>query len=155
MQKVAHQRKGHPKVRRLALAILQAAGLSSHRYIDEAKAIAGYVQQKMQYVKDPLGIEQLHDPLTMIEQIERGIGAGDCDDMALLIATLLMSVGHKPRFRAVRYRTKWGNYNHIYVVLYDKNYPIMKTQRVALDAIIKEHPIGFEVPHMSGREFDV
>ena len=153
MKRVAHERKGHPLVRRLALAIIQERGINSHQYLSEARAIGEYVQSRMRYVKDPVGIEQLHDPLTMIEQISRGIGAGDCDDMSLLIATLLLSIGIRPYFRCVRYRTRWGHYNHIYVVVYEKNLPQKKDSRLVLDAIIKDKPIGFEVPHMSGKEY--
>jgi len=158
MKRVAHSRKGHPKVRRLALAILEQRFTpnQSHNYSYEALAIGEYVQNNMRYVKDPLGIEYLQDPLMMIENLERGIAVGDCDDMSLLIATLLLSIGHQPFFRTVRYRTKSGPYNHIYVVVYESNIQSRgKKMKISLDAIVKEKPIGFEVPHVSGDEFRV
>ena len=91
--------KGHPKVRRLAENILEYYEVPSHNHIDEAKAIATYVQQKVNYAYDPSGIEQISHPLTLIDRIEqRGSTRGDCDDMALLCATLLLSIGIRPYF---------------------------------------------------------
>lgn len=154
MREVAHKYKGHPKVRQLAKNILIYYATNSHNYADEACAIGDYVKNKVAYVKDTLGIEQLHSPLTLINQIERGVAMADCDDVALLIATLLLSVGHNPRFRAVRYKNLTGPYNHIYVVDYAKN-GASKPYRVVLDAIIKNKSTGFEVPHKSGKEYAV
>lgn len=118
----------------------------------EAKVIGEFIQQKVRYVKDPYGIEQLHDPVMMIEHITRGTATGDCDDMTLLTATLLMSIGIVPKFRCVRYQTKTGHFNHIYLVVYEGR-GFGKKQRLAIDCIIKDKPIGYEVPHMSGRDY--
>lgn len=154
MKKVAHGYKGHPKIRKLALNILNYFNTKPHHFADEAKAIGIYVQQKVRYVKDATGIEQLHSPLTIINQIENGIARADCDDMALLAATLLLSIGHSPKFRCVRYNSRFGNFNHIYVVDYARNKG-NPPERVVIDAIIDDKPIGFEVPHKSGKEYQV
>jgi hypothetical protein len=153
MKKIAKQRAGHPMVRKLALNILNYYNIDSHQYGEEARAIGTYVQQKVRYVKDPTGIEQLHDPVTMIDQIQRGIARGDCDDMALLTASLLYAIGHTPKFRCVRYKSKFGPYNHIYVVDYVNVKG--KKQRIVLDCIIKDKAIGFEIGHMSGDEYSI
>lgn len=154
MSKLAHARKAHPRVRTLALNILNEFGINSMNYIDEAKAIGTYVQRKLIYVRDADGVEQVHDPLTLIDQLERGVARADCDDMALLVATLLLSIGHRPMFRMVRYTSNFGPFNHIYVVDYTRNYNSSK-QRLPIDAIIKDKLIGFEVPHKSGKEIEV
>jgi hypothetical protein len=154
MKRVAHKRKSHPLVRELALGILNQQNIPSHNYVDEALAIGRYVQSKVRYVRDIAGVEQLHDPVTMIEQIQRGVSQGDCDDMSLLIATLLLSIGHRPKFRIVRYRGLTGPYQHIYVVVYEKN-KRQDIKRIVIDAIIKDKPIGFEVNHTSGKEITV
>jgi len=154
MKKIANFRKGHPLVRKLALNILAYYNVPSQFFLSEAQAIGQYVQEKVRYVRDALGIEQVHDPVTMIDQIINGTAQGDCDDMALLLAALLLSVGHKPRFRTVRYRDLLGPYNHIYVVVYEKNRDGPR-KRLVLDPIVKDKVIGFEVPHKSGREWDI
>jgi hypothetical protein len=154
MKKVARKRATHPKVRELALRILESHGVQSQNYIDEALAIGRYVKAKVRYVRDINGVEQLHDPLTLIDQIQRGMAHGDCDDMSLLIATLLLSIGHQPYFRIVRYRQGGGPFQHIYVVVYENNWH-QKKKRIVLDAILKRQPIGTEVKHISGREIRV
>lgn len=154
MKEVARERAGHPLVRKLALNILNHYNTDSHQYLDESKAIGEYVQKKVRYVKDAQGVEQLHDPVMMIDQIRRGIARADCDDMALLIASLLLAIGHTPKFRVVRYNGTSGAFNHIYVVDYAKNGG-EKPKRIVLDAIVKNKPIGFEVPHKSGEEIDI
>lgn len=155
MSEVAHARAFHPLVRGLALKIIQFYGVRSHDFINEAKAIGDYVRQKVRYVRDCKNVEQLHDPLTMIDQITQGAAQGDCDDMSLLIATMLLAVGHQPFFRVVEYRRNSGSFNHIYVVDYEKSGPGKKRKRVVLDAIVKHMPIGFEVRHDYGKEIEV
>jgi hypothetical protein len=153
MQKVARERSGHPIVREFALKIIQAAGIPSHNYKEEALAIGDFVKQRMRYVRDPRESELLQDPVMLIEKLEKyGYAQGDCDDMALLIATLLLSTGHSPIYRAVRYKAPSGPFNHIYVILYERNYP-GKPERVVLDAILKNKPIGSEINHRSGEDF--
>lgn len=154
MRTLAHQGARSPKIRKLALNILNYYNTPSHHYADESLAIGTYVQEKVRYVQDAAGIEQVHDPLTMVDQIEHGIARADCDDMALLIATLLLTIGHRPKFRAVRYKNRFGAYSHIYVVDYVKN-GANGPYRLVLDAIVKNQPMGFEVPHKNGKEFAI
>jgi hypothetical protein len=154
MRQVARSRAGHPLIRRLAISILQGAQVPSMHYLTEAKAIGQYVQDRVQYGMDATGFEQVHDPLYMVEEIQAGRARFDCDDQALLAATLLLSVGHDPFFRVVRYSSWFGPYNHIYVVDYVKNLGKPET-RFVIDPIIKWKPIGFEVPHKSGKEIRV
>lgn len=154
MKKIAREKSGDPTIRRLALNILHDYGVGSMQYIDEALAIGDYVKNKVRYVRDPDGIEYLQDPLDLVKHVQQGIAQGDCDDMALFAATLLLSVGHQPFFRAVRYYEPVGNYNHIYVIVYEKNM-YGKKERVVLDCILKDKPIGFEIGHSTGEEFEV
>lgn len=154
MKKVARKQSGDPTIRRLALNILEDYGVGSMQYVDEAMAIGDYVKNKVRYVRDPDGIEYLQDPKDLVGQIQKGLAQGDCDDMSLLTATLLLSIGHRPFFRAVRYHEPIGNYNHIYVVVYENNM-YGKKQRIVLDCILKDKPIGFEIGHNTGEEYEV
>lgn len=141
-------------MREFALQILRNAGISSHDYGREALAIGDFVKRNVTYRRDPEGTEHLIDPLLMIQDIQQGRAEGDCDDMSLLIATLLISIGCQPYFRTVRYEGRFGSFNHVYVVVYDRNGK-SKSQRIVLDAIIKDKPIGFEIGHASGQEHAV
>jgi len=154
MIRAARKTAALPIIRECAIHILNSYGVNSMNYKDECIAIGDWVKKNVRYVRDPEDIELLTDPVTMIDKISRGIARGDCDDMALLIATLLLSIGHQPFFRCVRYRSNTGNYNHIYVVCYEKNRQT-RPERIVLDAIIKWKPMGYEVPHASGDEFKV
>lgn len=154
MKQVARKECGLPVVRQLALNILHFYQVPSHHYIDEALAIGDFVKKNVRYVRDPDNIEYLQSPKDLIEKMQQGTAQGDCDDMSLLTATLLLSIGHQPSFRAVRYSQSMGNYNHIYVVDYEKN-KNSKRQRVVLDCILKDQVIGTEVKHKNGEEYPV
>lgn len=154
MAELARQRASHPMVRQLAMDIVHQANIPSHNYLDECKAIGAYVQKNIRYLKDPQGMEQLTDPVLLIKRIKEGTAQGDCDDMALLICTLLKSIGHSPYLRFVKYKKLTGPYNHIYVVCYEKNYK-GKKERIALDAIVKDKGMGYELPHAFGSEVRV
>jgi hypothetical protein len=152
MRQVAHQRKSHQTVRQVALNIIRR--LPSHKYVDEARAIGEYVKNNVRYVKDTAGIEQLHDPVDMLNNITLGKAQGDCDDMVLLTATLLLSIGIRPVFRAVSYKGMFGAFNHIYLYIIENNGD-SKKYRLVIDPIMKNKPIGYEVSHKSGKDFVV
>lgn len=154
MKKIARDRSGDPVIRKLALNILAQSGVKSHHFVDEALAIGDYVKRKVRYVRDPNNIEYLQDPVDMIKQIQNNTAQGDCDDMSLLTATLLLSVGHEPFFRAVRYKSAMGNYNHIYVFVHESN-PQGQKMRVVLDCILKNMPIGTEIQHVNGEDYPI
>lgn len=153
MTEVARIRSGHPIIRQCAINILDSFQVESHQHRDEAICIGNWVKNNIAYVKDPDFIEYLQDPIKIIQDINtRGQARGDCDDMACFCAALLLSIGHQPYFRAVRYSSKWGHYNHIYVVDYVNNWKSPKS-RLVIDCILKQDDVGTEVPHMSGDEY--
>lgn len=155
MRQEARRHSKNPMVRALALKILEQEKVKSHDFLSEAKAIAEFVRDNVRYVRDIEGVEQLHNPLYMIKQVSAGTAQGDCDDMSLLLATLLLSVGHSPYFAIVRYRDVAGPFNHIYVTEYEKNWGPKKKKRLVMDTIMKDREIGFEVPYKSGKEIMV
>lgn len=160
MKIMAREYSRHDLVKRLATNIIHNKNIPSHHYLDEARAIGEFVKKHIRYVKDPVGTESLQAPDMMIRMMKDvGYAMGDCDDMALLTASLLMSIGIKSRFRAVRYKQNGENFNHIYVVVYENNIadsdnpgPI---KRLVIDCIIKDKPIGYEIKHAYGQEFPV
>jgi hypothetical protein len=154
MTRVARERAALPFIREAAHQILNDYESESNDYVFEAKAIGDYVKRNVRYVKDAEGIEQLTDPLTLIDKINQGIAREDCDGMSLLIATLLLAIGHQPYFRAVKYSPDIEHYQHIYVVDYICN-GSEDQERIVLDAIIKNRGIGFEIKHFDGKEFPV
>lgn len=154
MKKLAVQSSRDPRVRHVALAILQQANTGSQNYVDESLAIGQYVQKFVKYVQDSATAEQVHDPIMLLSQIAEGRARADCDDQATLTAALLLSIGHQPFFRTVRWTDHRGPYNHVYVTDYTNNWG-KPEERVVLDAILKRSPIGTEYPHASGDEYPV
>jgi hypothetical protein len=156
MREIVKLRRHHPGLRELALTVLRQAGVPSQDYLREAIALGTFVQNAVTYRKDTAGVEQLYDPVMMVQRMDRGAAEGDCDDHALLLATLLVAIGHTPFFRIVRYNKGSPSYNHIYVVDYvavkDKTGKARRF-RIPLDTIFKLPKImGYEVRHDEGRE---
>lgn len=154
MCKLAKLRGSDPRVRDVARAIILESNTDSHDFSGEARAIGSWVQKNIHYLRDVSGEELIIDPLTLLDQSSRGEAAADCDDQALLSATLLISIGAQPYFCAVRYSEDDGPYDHIYTVVYE---PVSggSDHRIVLDCIIKDQPIGTEVHHQSGKEYPV
>ena len=78
-----------------------------HEYLDVAKLICRWVARNIHVVYDPRGVEYIQTPEALLNS-----RTGDCDDIAVLIAALLQSVG---------FRTLWivkpriGGGGHVYV----------------------------------------
>lgn len=79
-------------VRRLAVAHLAQAGILGHSFLAEIKSLFELVRDRIIYRRDPVGVERVQDTLRTFQY-----GAGDCDDKAVALASLLAAVGHKSR----------------------------------------------------------
>lgn len=154
MKKIAKEKCNHPLIRQTAIQIINKAKTESHNHLDEAVAIGEYVQRNMKYMKDPVDQELLQDPVMIVEDMERGEARGDCDDMSLVIATLLLSLGIRPWFKVVRWKKASGHFNHIYVCVHEMNYG-QKRQWLPIDAIVKDKPIGYELSSVSSDKIPV
>jgi hypothetical protein len=87
---------------------LDLTGLVDDRdYAGQVEVIHAYVQQNVRYVQDPTDVETVHTA----EAIDR-LMAGDCDDHAIYICSLLESVGHPTRFKAIGFSVNC--YEHVY-----------------------------------------
>lgn len=126
-----------------AAKILIDAGLDSHsdgkRILD---AIFNYIQHGNRTDK---GVAYIHDPAGSFEAIQTARqtlkrGYGDCDDLSVLLATLLSEVGFQPRFVLARYNPNTPGYDHVYVDV------LLQSGRVALDPSSRRHGSGWESP---------
>jgi transglutaminase-like putative cysteine protease len=100
-------------VRNLAVSLTtegfnNGTGLKQKDFRGEASRLLTYVRDNIRYVGDIRDIEVLHDPETLLRT-----GAGDCDDKAILLAALLLSIGHQPRFVAVAFEP--DAYSHVWL----------------------------------------
>lgn len=83
-------------------------------YCGEILAVNNWVSEKVIYLNDPLHVELLKDPQRLCEEIQaRGHARGDCDDIAVLIATLCLQLGRKARFVVAGFGEQ-GAYSHVF-----------------------------------------
>ncbi|MDH5654196.1 MAG: transglutaminase-like domain-containing protein [Gammaproteobacteria bacterium] len=113
--------KKHLPLRQLALTLVD--GRPQKDYIGEVRKIHAFVRDRIRYVKDIRGVETIQTPMKTLE-----IRQGDCDDLSLLTATLLETLGHPTRFVAIGFLP--NKFSHVYVEtkIKDKWYPLETTE---------------------------
>lgn len=125
------------ELQRWAAQILINNKLDSHSpKQDILAALFGYVKQ-FTYIHDGAG--SFESIQSARETIRRGIG--DCDDLSVLLATLLAQVGFQPRFVLARYKRASRGYDHVYV---DVILPEHEGGRIALDPSAGRRGLGWE-----------
>lgn len=83
-------------------------------YLGEILAIRYWVTEKVKYLNDPLHIEMVKDPQTILEEvIQHGTAIGDCDDIATLIACMCLQVGRVAEFVVAGFGEP-GQYSHVF-----------------------------------------
>jgi len=102
----------------------------------EATAIFKFVRQRVHYMRDPVDRDCFSTPLQTLF-----VGSGDCDDSAVLLATLGMAVGQRARFRVIRQK-KSPSWDHIYTLLNPEG---DGKQWIAMDASV-DVAAGWEAP---------
>lgn len=112
MKDLANSASTSPYIRQRAISLVSYC---KRNRLCEERTLTGWVNGAVTFIRDPVGTEALHDPVTFIEAMLRAgrKPAGDCDDMATYLAALLKSVGHQPFFRIL---DRTGNgYHHVTV----------------------------------------
>jgi len=96
MVKFAHQGKSDLRVRRLVEQICE--DLEPGDYSSEVYAIYAWVHANIRYMKDPHDVEFIKEPHMLLQT-----RSGDCDDIATLIAAMLMACGNRAVFSLVAF----------------------------------------------------
>lgn len=85
--------------------------------LEAANRIREYLEERVAFVPDPLGVELLKSPVYMLREIDAdGRATGDCDDVAILGAALGLAVGLPARFVLLAF-TPGAPYEHVYTEL--------------------------------------
>lgn len=113
MARLIRQGKREQEIRNLAVKLTtqgfnERRGLLQKDYEGEARRLLQFVRDEIRYVRDTNNVELLHDPLTLLD-----VGAGDCDDKAILLASLLESIGNPTRLVAVAFEPE--QFSHVWV----------------------------------------
>jgi transglutaminase-like putative cysteine protease len=100
-------------------------GLTPKAYLSELAALYYFVCRNVRYQRDPLTVELVKTPMATLET-----GVGDCDDIATLLASMVLLCGSQARFVTVGFRRKWP-FTHVFAEGLDP-----KTKRwVTLDPV--------------------
>src|SRR4030095_6324043 len=79
-------------VRQTAIDILMRDGIPPKDYLGEIRSLFEWVKKNVRYTRDIYRVELLHSARRMLE-----LRAGDCDDMTILLSSMLKSTGHPVR----------------------------------------------------------
>lgn len=108
------------------------AAYPARDYDGHARAVRDYLDEHLQFVRDPRGVEMLSTPRYLLTQIARRyIVQGDCDDAAILGAALAKAVGLKARLVAVGFFRKDAPLSHVYAVVQGRRWHSLDTTRPA------------------------
>lgn len=105
MARLVKKGKRDHRLRELALSIVKRN--RNKDYVGEVKSIHEWVKKNIRYVRDIRGIETVQTPQKTLE-----FGQGDCDDHSILVATLLETIGHMTRLKAIGFMP--DSYQHVY-----------------------------------------
>jgi transglutaminase-like putative cysteine protease len=100
--------KTQPAIRQAAMSIVRARGIPPMDFLGEMRALWHWVLTRIRYTRDINNVETVH----FADQILRQ-RAGDCDDVSILLASLLEAIGFQTRFVAVAFSP--GNFDHVLV----------------------------------------
>lgn len=122
-------------VRQAAIDILLHAKVPAKAYLEEINTLFRWVQRNIRYTKDPYRLELLTSARRILQ-----LGIGDCDDMTVLLSSMLESIGHPVRLVVAGYRPDYPRlFSHVYLEVFYKG------RWIVLDATMP-YPMGWEAP---------
>ncbi len=96
MKRFAHGPQGKENLTIRGLVEDIIADVESGDYAGECLAVYYWVHEHVRYSRDPTGIELVKSPLRTLKT-----KTGDCDDIATLLAAMLMTIGNRCMFLLV------------------------------------------------------
>lgn len=97
-----------------------------------------WVKSKIRYMRDVREVEKINTAERTLR-----VGTGDCDDMSVLLASLLEAAGNKTRFRVVGFAS--GEYEHVFVQVR------LGAGWLSLDPTVKQATLGWAPPNITRR----
>lgn len=133
-----------PGLRAAVVEILH--GVPSREPRLDLSTLLQFVRDRVRYQADPVDVEYVQSPRRMLDAIQRsGRTAGDCDDMAGLLAALAEAAGYPTRFRVQG--PPGDDYQHIIVEAQEP-----AGAWVALDPTRRSGGLGVAPATVGGRE---
>lgn len=131
-------------VRQKAIEVFRAYRVPAKNRMGEACALFDFVKRNIRYTRDIFRVELLHSARRMLE-----LRAGDCDDMTILLGSMLLSTGHPVRLVLAGFRR---NRPHLYSHIYPE--VNVSGRWIAIDATM-DKPMGWSPPVVWKRICDV
>lgn len=142
LRRLANSGRSDVLVRRVAASIVaQKCGpnwcVAEKDWMGESRAVFEFARKNVRYTRDIESLDTFQHPLETM-----ATGAGDCDDYAVLMAALLIAIGHVVRFRVIR-TVESDDWDHIFLL--DGMPPRDPKQWLTMDASVK-YPLGWHPP---------
>lgn len=116
MAAIVRASASNPIVRETAVSIVRH--LPARAYIEDARAIRQWMQAYTVFLRDPVGVEVSYTPEAMIRGVrEHGVIRIDCDDAAVLAASLGRSIGLREKFVLVAFMRPDAPFAHVWAEL--------------------------------------
>jgi hypothetical protein len=132
------------RVRQHAIQVFRTAGVRPKDRLGEVQALFRWVQRHIRYTRDILRVETLHTARRMLQ-----LRAGDCDDMTILLGSMLLSTGHPVRLALAGFGPhRPHSYSHIYPEV------LVNGCWIPADATMP-YPLGWAPPALWKRLCDV
>jgi transglutaminase-like putative cysteine protease len=131
MRQMVRDYKTQPLMRQAALNVTFMTPAQND--CAEVEALFNFVRDHIRYTRDVYGVETLATPDKTL-----AMRVGDCDDMTVLLATLLESIGYPTRFVIEGYQEGAG-WEHVYLET------CLRGAWVALDAT-EQVAMGWQPP---------
>jgi transglutaminase-like putative cysteine protease len=124
------------------LAEQLAGGLGSKDYLSEALAVYYFTLGNVRYMRDPRTVELVRAPHVVVQELSRGKTPSlDCDDMASLIAALLLAMGNEVRIVTVAFRHVFHRNNRQYSHVFVQAREPRTQQWITLDPVAAEKTV--------------
>jgi Transglutaminase-like superfamily len=136
MRQLVDEALRDPSIIRLATDIVRH--VAAFDDLAEANALYEWVRRNIRFTKDPVNKEKLYPPAELLK-----IRAGDCDDISMLLATLLMAVGYPARLMTIAAPNSPDSFSHVYV---EAEIPAGSNQWIPLDPARADSQFGVAPP---------
>lgn len=118
MIELIRKRAYDPSVRQAASRIV--AGVDGRQTGRQIATIRKWMANNFRFLRDPRGVEMLHDPVVLLRQFkDHGYIQGDCDDAGILAGTLGRSIGLRGRVVTVSFDPTGKPFSHTWTDLSD------------------------------------
>lgn len=130
------QGRSDPHIKAVATEVILQSGVRFGDDIGELRAVYEFVQGRVRYIRDPYGKDVYQSAEDTLEKYK----TGDCEDLTILIASMVLSIGYPV---AIKLASIGGEiWDHIYPLAGIP--PEIPSKWVAMDATIVNGRLGLE-----------